>query len=166
MLKSVRVSSWIRIGTVVAGLAGGGASPVQAQVPYAKVDFYILSNYNYSIDEPFEPTPVKPAGNTIPTSVRAYEGRKVFIRGNAVALDYSSGFMTEFLLHPTLDACEFGGTPRINEWIFVKMAEGKKVKIFTGYAVEVRGSFAIKEEIERGRVVGLYNMVADDVVAQ
>jgi hypothetical protein len=161
----MHLSIWTRTAAAAAlavGLVWSENSPLSAQAKYTTMSFYNLGNYNYNAAEPDDPTPTK-TSNTIPASVRAFEGKRVQISGNTMALDYSSGFMSEFLLHPTADACEFGGTPRINEWIYVRMAAGQKVKISTGYAVIVKGTFSIKEEVERGRVVGLYDMVADSV---
>lgn len=126
------------------------------------IDFWTISNYHYNPQEPFDPAPRK-IEDTIPADVRELEGRKVQIYGNAMALDYSSGLMSEFILQASEDACGFGAMPRINEWIFVTMANGKKAKVSTGLDRRVEGTFHIREQVENGRVVSLYTIVADVV---
>jgi hypothetical protein len=44
------------------------------------------------------------------------------------------------------------------------MKPGLKAKAYgAGYEILVRGTFSIAEEVEKGRVVGLYSIVADSV---
>jgi hypothetical protein len=153
----------VALATVLAWLPGPAVTAQsQSMRPYRVIDFFAISNYAYNPKAPWDSMPPK-ADFTIPPAVRALDGQKVRIVGNAMALDYSSGSMTEFILNATFDACGFGADPRINEWIHVRMAPGLKASIFTGIELEVSGTFSIKEQVEDGRVIGLYSMVADSV---
>jgi len=126
------------------------------------IDFWTISNYDYNPKVPFDPAPPK-VTDTIPSEVRALEGRTIEIYGNAMDLDYSSGQMSEFILHSSADNCGFGAMPRINEWIHVVLAGGKTTRVSTALDVKVTGTFHIREVVEQGRVVGLYHIVADSV---
>ena len=155
LLAAVLVAAAVCMPVHVLGSADG-----QSTAPYRFVDFATLINYTYNPKAPFDAAPPRAVG-TIPAEVRALHGQKIRITGNAMALDYSSGFMTEFILNTSVDNCAFGADPRINEWIYVKMAPGQKARIYTGIQIEVRGTFQVREEIEGGLVVGLYSMVGD-----
>jgi hypothetical protein len=154
---------WVLAALMPAMLTAGIAVRVSAQANTsgpANISFWTISNYDYNPKEPFEPAP-RQAVNTIPPAVRAFEGQKVAIDGNAMALDYSSGMTSEFILQTSADACGFGAMPRINEWIYVKMASGKKIQVSTAMDMTVIGTFHIRETLEGGRVVGLYTIDAD-----
>jgi hypothetical protein len=148
-------AAWI---AVVAPTAGAQTKPGDP----TPIDFWKIAYYDYNPREPFEPMPTK-AQNTIPADVRKLDGQKVAIAGIGMALDYSSGATSEFILQASVDACGFGAMPRINEWIYVKMAGGKKTPVYTAMEMVVTGTFRIREEVEDGRVVGLYSIEADRV---
>lgn len=148
---------------VPVALTAALAANLDAQAGTPKfIDFWAISSYDYNPKEPYEPAPAR-AVNTIPPAVRALEGQRVSIAGNAMALDYSSGLMSEFILQASVDACGFGASPRINEWVYVKMAGGQKVRVLTASDMTVTGTFHIREQVEDGRVVGLYTIEADAI---
>ncbi len=154
---SVRVRLLIVSLGVMSALTAVAAA---AQATY--IDFWTIASYDYNPKEPFEPAPQKATG-TIPSEVRALDGRTVEIYGNTMAIDYASGMMSEFILHSSADNCSFGAIPRINEWIYVTMRNGQKTRISTALDVKVTGTFQIREQLEDGRVVALYHIVADRV---
>lgn len=144
----------------VAGAAGG--KPV-SKSGYMFLDFWFLAGYDYNPTDPFDPSPKQVKG-TIPANILALQGKKVEIYGNILPLDYDSSGTSTFILNASVDACGFGGVPRINEWIYVTMKPGQKARTYgAGYEILVRGTFSIAEEVEKGRVVGLYSIVADTV---
>ena len=130
---------------------------------YEKVDFYYLQNYDYNPKEKWEPTPQWIASPPIPAFVRALEGKRVAIAGTTMPLTYRSGVVSEFILGLSADTCEFGATPRINEWISVTMAHGAKTQVYAMGESTVRGVFHLKEMVEAGKVVQLYTIEADSV---
>jgi hypothetical protein len=164
----------IRLTVVVAMLLLAANAITQAQAAGAKpatasksgymfLDFWFLAGYDYNPNEPFEPSP-KQVKNTIPANILALNGKKVEIYGNILPLDYDTSGTSTFILNASVDACGFGGVPRINEWVYVTMKPGQKAKTYgAGYEILVRGTFSIAEEVEKGRIVGLYSIVADSV---
>jgi len=139
------------------------ATPAQMGGQYQLVDFFGLANYIYNPSDKFNPTPL-PAVGTIPAWITALNGKKVRIRGNSMAVDFSEGMMSEFILAISQDVCGYGAIPRINEWIYVTMTAGKKAKVITGGEMIVNGTFTVKEELVKGRLVGLYAIDADSVI--
>jgi hypothetical protein len=137
--------------------------PTVTKSGYMFLDFWFLAGYDYNPADPFDPSP-KQTKNTIPANILALNGKKVEIYGNILPLDYDSSGTSTFILNASVDACGFGGVPRINEWVYVSMKPGQKAKTYgAGYEILVRGTFSIAEEVEKGRVVGLYSIVADSV---
>lgn len=138
-------------------------APTVTKSGYMFLDFWFLAGYDYNPAEAFDPSP-RQAKNTIPANILALNGKKVEIYGNILPLDYDSSGTSTFILNASVDACGFGGVPRINEWVYVAMKPGQKAKTYgAGYEILVRGTFSIAEEVEKGRVVGLYSIVADSV---
>lgn len=143
--------------------AQSSAKPGASKSGYMFLDFWFLAGYDYNPADPFDPSP-KQVKNTIPANILALAGKKVEIYGNILPLDYDSSGTSTFILNASVDACGFGGVPRINEWIYVSMKPGQKAKTYgAGYEILVRGTFSIAEEVEKGRIVGLYSIVADSV---
>lgn len=138
-------------------------TPSVSKSGYLFLDFWFLAGFDYNPAEPFDPSP-KQAKGTIPAQILALQGKKVEIYGNILPMDYDSSGTSTFILNASVDACGFGGVPRINEWIYVTMKPGQKARTYgAGYEILVRGTFKVAEEIDRGRVVSLYSMVADSV---
>ncbi len=139
------------------------AKPGVSKSGFMFLDFWFLAGFDYNPSDPFDPSP-KQVKNTIPATILALQGKKVEIYGNILPLDYDSSGTSTFILNASVDACGFGGVPRINEWIYVSMKPGQKAKTYgAGYEILVRGTFSIAEEVEKGRIVGLYSIVADSV---
>lgn len=149
--------------TATAQAQSGTAKPGQTKSGYMFLDFWFLAGFDYNPTDPFDPSP-KQVKNTIPANILALAGRKVEIYGNILPLDYDSSGTSTFILNASVDACGFGGVPRINEWVYVSMKPGQKAKTYgAGYEILVRGTFSIAEEVEKGRIVGLYSIIADSV---
>ena len=133
---------------------------------YQEITFWQLAAFIYNPKEPWEPSPhVVP--NAVPDWVTALNGKRVVIRGNATPANIDSSGVSEFFLANQTDPCGFGTMPRINEWIYVNLAGGKRVNITPppGSTVEVlvKGTFRVKEDIEEGHIVSLFTLVADTV---
>jgi hypothetical protein len=144
------------------GLTGRAAG--QAAEPYQKVLFFDLANFAYNPNEPGEPSPHVVA-HGIPDRIKALDGRKVEIWGVVVPLEFEGGQTSEFMLAVTADVCGFGAIPRINEWMHITMTGGRKIPLYATQSytplLRVRGVLHVKEDIEDGRLVGLYDLVAD-----
>jgi hypothetical protein len=141
-----------------------GRATAQTAGPYQKVLFFDLANFAYNPSEPGEPSPHVVA-HGIPDQIKALDGRKVEVWGVVVPLEFEGGKTSEFMLAVTADVCGFGAIPRINEWMHITMAGGRKIPLYATQSytpiLRVRGVLHVKEDIEDGRLVGLYEMVAD-----
>jgi hypothetical protein len=132
---------------------------VAAAAVYQPVAFSALSNYEYELPDPLEPSSKAPK-NTIPASVKALNGRMIEIEGFMLPLDLTPEGVSVFMLNASLDLCYFGAPVRMNEWVLVKMKAGTRAK-FTHLATTVKGRFEVGEEMRNGRVTSLYRLVAD-----
>ena len=154
---------------VVGAPAGSLAPSPEFKPPKAgvqEIDFFELASFTYNPKEPYEPAP-HAIPNALPDWIKALNGKKVLIRGNATPVTIEPAGVSEFFLANQTDPCGFGTMPRINEWIYVKMGGGRSVDIRApaGGTVEVlvKGTFSVKEEIEEGNIVSLFTLVADNV---
>jgi hypothetical protein len=142
--------------TVALALAIGALMGAQA---YQRVDFNKLSNYEYELPDPFDPTP-RTIQNKIPDAVKALDGTLVSIEGFMLPLDLNAQGVSQFMLNASIDMCYFGAPVRMNEWILVTMKGGTRAK-FTHLALNVKGRLSVGEEMKNGRVASLYRLVAD-----
>ena len=69
-----------------AGLPGGARAQAKAAAPgqggYQEITFWQLAAFTYNAKEPYEPSP-HAVPNALPEWVKALNGKKVVIRGNA-----------------------------------------------------------------------------------
>ena len=149
--------------TAVLFMAAAPLAIAEGPDAYKKVDFFILQDFDYNPKEKWEPTPRKIDKAPIPAFVKSLEGQRVAVYGVTMPLNFKSGAVTEFILGVSVDTCEYGATPRINEWISVNMAGGKKAQVYAAGEGTVRGVFHVKEMVENGKVVRLYSIDADSV---
>ncbi len=154
----------VSLAAVFAGIAS--LAVAQGKGAYQEINFLQLADFTYNAKEPYEPSPhVVP--NALPAWVKALDGKKVVIRGNATPANIDATGVSEFFLANQTDPCGFGTMPRINEWIYVNVGGGRRVNISApaGGTVEVlvKGTFKVKEDIEEGRIVSLFTLVADSI---
>ena len=126
---------------------------------YQRVDFNKLSNYEYELPDPFDPTP-RTLLNEVPAAIKALNGKLVSIEGFMLPLDLNPEGVSQFMLNASIDMCYFGAPVRMNEWILVKMKGGRRAK-FTHLALNVKGRLEVGEEMKNGRVASLYRLEAD-----
>jgi hypothetical protein len=149
--------------TAYAGAQAPPGIPRLSPAGYLMLDFWYLGSFDYNPKDLDTPTPRQVTG-TIPAHIRALDGQRIEIAGNILPLDFDASGTAAFILNANVDACGFGGVPRINEWVHVKMKAGSKVRAAKpGDGILVRGTFHVAEQVEVGRVVGLYSIVADGV---
>ena len=166
-----RFSSSARFFTILLAVLSapviGGPTLTYAQ-GYESPDWFFLGKFVYNPKENYEVTPHQFPG-TIPADIKALDGKKVIIPGLPTPLDFKDGYATHFFFVGVIDACGFGTTPRINEWIDVEMMPGVKVKsdrfIASGGQMEVNvyGTFHLKEVVDPKdkKVLALYHVTAE-----
>jgi hypothetical protein len=126
---------------------------------YQRIDFSKLSNYEYELPDPFDPTP-RTLQNKVPDAVKSLSGKMVSIEGFMLPLDLNPDGVSMFMLNASIDMCYFGAPVRMNEWVLVRMKGGKRAK-FTHLAMSVKGRLEVGEEMKNGRVTSLYRLEAD-----
>jgi len=113
-----------------------------------KVDFDFLGGFDYERDE------------RIPEKVKELNGKTVNITGFMLPIDFDSGVVKSFMLLNNQMGCCFGVLPRVNEFIYVEMPEGKSTKYLTDIPLRVTGRL---EVVDLNLVGGIYSMTADRV---
>jgi hypothetical protein len=104
------------------------------------------------------PKPQSTAQSLIPPDARAWNGRKVSIRGYVVPVDLDRSGIREFVLSASVDSCHFGVLGGPDEWIYVTMAEGTRIPGTGVSPVTVFGVLDVGEDVRSGVVDSLYRM--------
>lgn len=130
---------------------------------YQSVDFGLLAGFVYG--ERRGPAGVdlaSSAGEVVPASVTALSGRRVSVAGFMLPLDFDGDGVTEFILNANYDMCYFGAPTRPNDFIVVRMRDGRRTR-FVHTPVVVFGTLDVGEERKGDRVVSLYRMTGDAI---
>jgi len=126
------------------------------------VGFDKLSSFKYDVpDDGAAASPgAKPASDPdtqIPESVKAFNGKRVALKGFMLPLKVEQGLVTELLIMRDQSMCCYGTVPRINEWVSVRMTS-KGVKPVMDQAVTLQGTLKVGAIRENGYLVGIYQM--------
>jgi hypothetical protein len=170
------VLSGLGLGVLTVAVGGGpdsGAFDPATVVPasrwdemggqYEKVTFGVLAGFAYG--EPRGPSGVDLSGSPreiVPHAVTALSGRRVSVSGFMLPLDFDGEGVTEFLLNANYDMCYFGAPTRPNDFIVVRMRDGRRTR-FVHTPVVVFGTLEVGEERKGDRVVSLYRMIGDAI---
>jgi len=130
---------------------------------YAPVGFEQLSGYQIEISDellgPQTNKTVLTADGQIPGPIKELNNKKISLRGFMLPLKVEGGLVTEMLIMKDQSMCCYGSTPRINEWVSVKMKNG--VKPLMDEPVTLMGTLKVGETRENGYLVGIYAMDGD-----
>ena len=139
------------------------AVPAPASGGYATVGFEQLSGYQIEISDellgPQTNKTVLTADGQIPETIKDLNNKKISLRGFMLPLKVEGGLVTEMLIMKDQSMCCYGSTPRINEWVSVKMKGG--VKPLMDEPVTLMGTLKVGETRENGYLVGIYAMDGD-----
>jgi hypothetical protein len=133
------------------------------------VGFDVLGSYEFEVSD--HPVMTRAPGPDvedakIPDQVRAYDQKKVQIKGFMVPLETKGDKATEFMILKDPQMCCFGIVPRINEWVTVKTAD-KGVPIIMDEAVAVQGVMHVGViRDSSGYVSGVYRMDGEKLVGK
>jgi hypothetical protein len=123
-----------------------------------QLGFERLAGFNYTVPEYTGTTPPPaPDTNQIPAEIKAFDGRKVAIKGFMLPLKVKEGKVTELLLMRDQSMCCFGAVPKINEFLTVKMV-GDGTKPVMDQAVTLVGKLKVGEFSENGYLLGIYQL--------
>jgi len=139
--------------------------PPASSAAVPAVGFDVLSTFKYEVPEEggagSKPAPNAPDPDAqIPANVKAYNGKKIALKGFMLPLKVEGGLVTELLLMRDQSMCCFGTVPKINEWVAVKMTGGG-VKPVMDQAVTLSGTIKVGAMRENGYLVGIYQMDGD-----
>lgn len=141
---------------VAALLVGSRHFGGMKQNRFQRVSFEMLAGYDY--------TDSKTSSHAIPEKVRALNGKNISVRGFMFPLESDGERLTTFMLIKDQASCCFGGTPKVNHWIYVQMDGDKKADYVDSVPVTVYGKLSIGETTVE-EIKGLYCMKADRVWA-
>lgn len=154
------------IATPVVAAVAPSTNPVQAEKAdgYVSITFDKLAAFNFDMpDESKGPQKADDAAKTggqIPSDIRALNNKRIALKGFMLPLKVEGGLITEMLIMRNQSMCCYGSTPRINEWVNVKMS-GKGVKPIMDQVITLFGTIKVGEIRENGYLVGIYDMVGD-----
>jgi hypothetical protein len=136
------------------------------QADYPPVGFDKLASYNFDVPNDGPVTnlagPDK-ADEQIPAAVKAYNRKKVSIKGFMLPLKVEDGAVTEFLILKDQSMCCYGSVPKITEWVSAKTTS-KGIKPIMDVPVSIEGTLHVGAMRENGYLVGIYQMNADKMV--
>jgi hypothetical protein len=131
---------------------------------FASAGFDILSGYNIEISDellgPVTNNLAEISAKTdalIPAKVKAFDKKRVALKGFMLPLKVEGGLVTEMLIMKDQSMCCYGTVPKIHEWVSVKMSE-KGVKPLMDQAVTLYGKLHVGEMRENGYLTGIYRM--------
>jgi len=102
----------------------------------------------------------------VPEAVMAMNDVPVSIDGFMIPVEGTEdGQVTAFVLVRDQMSCCFGGSAKLNGWIYVTMAPGMITQYFDYEPIKVSGSFAVGFTNLKGQVLNLYRMEASAVGA-
>lgn len=140
------------------------ANPKSTPAGPTPANFDILSGYAIEItDDLLGPVTndlalvAEKTNALIPEPVRALTGKAVSIRGFMLPLKVDNGLVTELLVMKDQSMCCYGSTPKINEWVSVKMAK-KGVRPLMDQPVTLFGTLHVGEMRENGYLTGIYRL--------
>jgi hypothetical protein len=151
--------------------ATAASAPTSARPGYVTANFDKLAGFNFEIsDDLLGPVTndlaavVAKTDAMIPESVHALNNQSVAIKGFMLPLKVERGLVTELLIMRDQSMCCYGVTPKINEWVSVKMKD-KGVKAVMDQPVTLFGTLRVGEARENGYLVGIYRLEGERMEA-
>ncbi|MYE88453.1 DUF3299 domain-containing protein [Candidatus Poribacteria bacterium] len=99
----------------------------------------------------------------ISPQIQAMNGRKVEIQGFMLPLHMSDGNLRTFMLLKDQMACCFGNMPRLNEWVYVRVPEKKKIDIHQDVLITLLGTLHVGAKFEGVVLTGIYHLDLDRI---
>ncbi len=155
----------LKPGTPAAAEKSAPAASEATDGAFATVGFDKLSAFKYDVPEDAGATNsalLKDPDQQIPAEVKAFNGRRVSLKGFMLPLKVEGGLVTELLIMRDQSMCCYGAVPKINEWVSVKMTS-KGVKPVMDQAVTLQGTLKVGAIRENGYLVGIYQMDGERV---
>lgn len=139
------------------------APPPSVQPGTTGITLEQLSSYEYVLNT--DGTPGERADgslSSIPPEMERFHKMRVSVSGFMIPLKMSDGKVSDFVLVKNRLLCCFGQSPRMNEWILVKM--DPPVQSLPDRPVTVVGTLYVEEAKENGQVLCLYRIEGTDLM--
>ncbi|MFM1770816.1 MAG: hypothetical protein RJA22_3345 [Verrucomicrobiota bacterium] len=134
-------------------------------------NFDVLSGYSIEVsDELLGPitnelaAAAEKTNALIPQPVRDLSQKTVSIKGFMLPLKVEGGLVTELLVMKDQSMCCYGTTPKLNEWVSVKMKK-RGVRPLMDQPVTLFGTLHVGEMRENGYLTGIYRLDGDRMEA-
>jgi hypothetical protein len=101
----------------------------------------------------------------IPGFIKQLDGQAIAVVGFMIPIDTNEtgDKATSFILARSQATCCYGIIPKLNEWMFVKMGNGKDTDAVMDVPVTVFGTLSVGEQNKKDMGWSLYRMAADKV---
>ena len=147
------------------GTAQGAPSATGA---YQSLTFNMLTSYPFrepnwaKMEDPAYIASLK-LDEQISPQIQAMNGKNVEIQGFMLPLDMSDGNLRTFMLLKDQMACCFGNMPRLNEWVYVRVPEKKKIDIHQDVLITLLGTLHVGAKFEGVVLTGIYHLDLDRI---
>jgi hypothetical protein len=126
--------------------------PYPKEGDYYQLDFNVLSSF--PADAPPLNNPrmdprikVKTPTAQVPESVQALDGEKISVAGFMIPMITNKDQVSSFILAQSRGSCCYGLTPKLNQWIYVEMEQGKTIESIMDIPVTVYGTLAVNNAL-------------------
>lgn len=127
---------------------------------YRQVEFNVLASFEYGTLPGADPS--RPVADSVPREIQQLDGQRIGIVGFMLPVDFNGQGVTEFILNASYDMCYFGAPTTPNQFIVVKMKDGRRTR-FVHTPIVVFGTLRVAPERRNGRIVSLYQLEADGI---
>ena len=147
------------------GTARGASLATEA---YQSLTFNMLTSYPFrepnwaKMEDPAYIASLK-LDEQISPQIQAMNGKKVEIQGFMLPLDMPDGNLRTFMLLKDQMACCYGNIPRLNEWVYVRVPEKKKINIHQDVLITSLGTLRVGAKFEGEVLTGIYHLDLDEI---
>ena len=149
------------------GILADSKMPFPKEGDYFKLNFDILSNFPAGTPDLAAPPTGRPAKEPfaqVPGAVRSLDGHKISVAGFMIPMIMEKDSVSSFILAQSRMTCCYGVVPKLNQWIFVTMGQGKSTQQFMDVPVTVFGTIDVGPKYdEENKGWCLYRMTGDKV---
>jgi hypothetical protein len=129
-----------------------------APIPYVKVGDYYQLNFDVLSSFPSDTPPLnnpridpriktKPPTAQVPPTIQALDGEKISVAGFMIPMITDKDKVSSFILAQTRGSCCYGLTPKLNQWIYVEMNQGKTVETSMDVPITVSGTLMVSKDL-------------------
>ncbi|MEE8106766.1 MAG: DUF3299 domain-containing protein [Planctomycetota bacterium] len=143
------------------------APAARSEGKYLSVTWEKLASFNYQMPEGTV-TPeslAKREKGPYPKDVKKLDKTTVVVSGYMVPVDVKGEKVLTFYLVRVPFGCCYGQPPAMNEYIYVRMRQGKHAEYRMHTPVTTYGTIVVEEEVDKGAILSLYQMDCDDCAA-